>query len=65
MELDNQNSFERLLKEKGDKSPLLDTTKSSFVKGVKFCSINTNGIRGKMLKLFAFLDAHQFHVIIQ
>ena len=41
---------------KGDKSP-------SFVKGLKFCSININGIRGKILELLAFLDTYQAQVV--
>ena len=39
-ELEKQNRFEPLSREKGDKSPTPDTTKPSFVKGLKFCSIN-------------------------
>ena len=48
--MENQNRFEPLSREKGDKSPTPDTTKPSFVKGLKFCSININGIRGKILE---------------
>ena len=62
-ELENQNRFEPLSKGKGDRSSTPDTTKSSFVKGLTFCSININGIRGKVLELLAFLDAHQPHVV--
>ena len=53
-----------LSKEKGDKSPTPDTANSNFVKRLKFCSINIDGIRGKILELLAFLDAHQLHVVV-
>ena len=58
-----KNRFESLSREKIDKTPTPDTTKPSFVEGLKFCSININSIRGKILKLLAFLDAHQPHVV--
>ena len=45
------------------KSPTPDTVKPSFVKGLKCCSININGIRGKILELTVFLAAHQPHVV--
>ena len=62
IELENQNRFEPLSRKKGDKSPSPDTT--SFVKGLKFWSININGIISKILELLAFLDAHQPHVVL-
>ena len=43
--------------------PSPDTTKPSFVKGLKFCSFNINGIRGKFLELLVFLDAYQPHAV--
>ena len=63
MELDKRNGFEALSRDKGGKSPALDTTKPSFVKGLKFCSININGIRGKILEFLGFFDTHQPHVV--
>ena len=63
IELEYQSRFEPLSREKGDKSPTPDTTKPSFIKWLKFCSININGIRGKILEFLAFLDAHQPHVV--
>ena len=59
----NSNKHQcHLSREKGDKSATPDTTKPSF-----FCEKTEilqykwyfNGIRGKILEVLAFLDAHQ------
>ena len=63
IELENQNRFEPLSRERGDESPDPYTTRPSFVKGWKFCSININGVRGKILELLVFLDTHQPQVV--
>ena len=59
IEVENQNRFEPLSREKGNKSPTPDTTKPSVVKWLKVGNININSIRGKILEPLAFLDAHQ------
>ena len=50
IEVENQNRFEPLSREKG---------KPSVVKWLKVGNININSIRGKILEPLAFLDAHQ------
>ena len=55
--------FVPLTKEKKDRSSPCGTNKSSFISGLKFISMNINSIRGKKLKLLAFLDFHQSHVV--
>ena len=62
MNLETENRFVPLTKEKKDRSSLCGTNKSSFISGLKFISMNINSIRGKKLELLAFLDFHQPHV---
>ena len=61
--LETENRFVPLTKEKKDMSSPCGTNKSSFNSGLKFISININNIRGKKLELLAFLDFHQPHVV--
>ena len=61
--LETENRFIPLTKEKKDRSSPCGTNKSSFISGLKFISMNNNSIRGKKLKLLAFLDFHQTHVV--
>ena len=68
--LENENMFVPLTKEKKDGASPCGTNKSSFISGLKFISMNINSIRGKKkkkkkknLELLAFLDFHQPHVV--
>ena len=61
--LETENRFVPLTKEKKDRSSPYGTNKSSFISGLKFISMNINSIRGKKLELLAFLDFHQPHVV--
>ena len=61
--LETENRFVPLTKEKKDRSSPCGTNKSSFISGLKFISMNINSIRGKNLELLAFLDFHQPHVV--
>ena len=63
LNLDNQNRFDLLTKEKKTGSSALGTSKNNFIGGLKFVSININSIRGKKLELLAFLDFHQPHIV--
>ena len=60
--LETENRFVPLTKEKKNRSSPCGTNKSSFISGLKFISMNINSIRGKKLELLAFLD-HQPHVV--
>ena len=57
LNLENQNRFDPLTKEKKTRSSSNGTNKNNFV------SMNINSIRGKNLELLAFLDFHQPHVV--
>ena len=61
--LETENRFVPLTKEKNDSSSPCGTNKSSFISGLKFISMNINSIRGKNLELLAFLGFHQPHVV--
>ena len=76
--LDTENRFVLLTKEKKDSSSPCGTNKSSVISGLKFISMIINSIRGKKknnnnnnnkkkkqkkLELLAFLDFHQPHVV--
>ena len=65
LNLENQNRFDPLTKEKKTRSSSNGTNKNNFVSGLKFISMNINSIRGKKLELSAFLqvDFHQPHVV--
>ena len=61
--LETENRFVPLTKEKKARSSPCGTNKSSFISGSKFISMNINRIRGKKLELLAFLDFHQPHAV--
>ena len=61
--LETENKFVPLTKEKKDRYIAGGTNKSSFISGLKFISMNINSLRGKKLELLAFLDFHQPHVV--
>ena len=61
--LETENRFVPLTKEKKDRYSPCCTNKISFISGLKFISMNINSIRGKKLELLAFLDFHQPHVV--
>ena len=61
--LETENRFVPLTKEKKDRSSPCGTIKSTFISGLKFISMNINSIRGKKLELLAFLDFNQPHVV--
>ena len=61
--LETENRYVPLIKEKIDRPSPCGTNKSSFISGLKFISMNINRIRGKKLELLAFLDFHQPHVV--
>ena len=63
MNLETENRFVPLTKEKKDRSSPCGTNKSSFISGLKFISMNINSIKGKTLELLDFLDFHQPHVV--
>ena len=63
LNLENQNRFSLLTKEKKTGSSAFGTSKTNFIGGLKFVSININSIRGKKLELLAFLDFHQPHTV--
>ena len=63
MNLETENRFVPLTKEKKDRSSPCGTNKSTFISGLKFISMNINSIRGKKLELMAFLDFNQPHVV--
>ena len=62
--LETENKFVPLTKEKKDRASPCGTNKNSFISGLKFISMNINSIRGKKLELLAFLDFHQPHVVV-
>ena len=61
--LETENRFVPLTKEKKDRSSHCGTNKSNLISGLKFISMNINSIGGKKLELLAFLDFHQPHVV--
>ena len=61
--LETENRFVPLTKEKKDRSSPCGTNKSSFISGLKFISMNINSKRDQTLELLAFLDFHQPHVV--
>ena len=63
--LETENRFVPLTKEKKDRSSPCGTNKSNFIGGLKFISMNIKSIIGKKLELLAFLHFHQPHVAIQ
>ena len=52
--LETENRFVPLTKEKKDRSSPCGTNKSSFISGLKFISMNINSIRGKKTGIAGF-----------
>ena len=63
LNLENQNRFDPLTKEKKTGSSSFGISKNNFTGGLKFVSININSIRGNKLELLAFFDFHQPHIV--
>ena len=63
VDLETENRFVPLTKEKKDRSSPCGTNKSTFISRLKFISMNINSIRGKKMELLAFLDFNQPHVV--
>ena len=57
--MEEQNRFIPLAKDTETRTPSPGTKNNKFVSGLKFSSINVNGIRSKKLGLLAYLDFHQ------
>ena len=45
------------------RTPLTGSKNNKFVSGLKFSSINVDGIRSKKLELLAYLDFHQPQIV--
>ena len=56
LNLESQNRFDPLTKEKKTRSSSNGTNENNFISGLKFVSMNINSIRGKKLELLVFLD---------
>ena len=63
--LESENRFNPLGNSDKTKSsaPSTLTSKSKFIGGLKFFSININSIRGKKLELLAFIDLHEPQIV--
>ena len=57
------NKFDPLVKDMNKASSAPSTNKTKFLNGLKFVSLNINGIRGKKLELLAFLDYHKPDIV--
>ena len=55
--------FIPLAKDTETRTPSTGTKNNKFVSGLKFSSINVNGIRSKKLELLAYLDFHQPQIV--
>ena len=62
LNLEDQNRFISLAKD-STRTPSTGTKNNKFVSGLKFSSINVNGIRSKKLELLANLDFHQPQIV--
>ena len=64
LNLEDQNRFISLLVKDVETTAFSTGTKNNkFVSGLKFSSINVNGIRSKKLELLAYLDFHQPQIV--
>ena len=63
LNLKDQNRFISLAKDSETRTPSTGTKNNKFVSGLKFSSINVNGIRSKKLELLAYLDFHQPQIV--
>ena len=57
--MEDQNRFIPLAKDTETRTPSTGSKNNKFVSGLKFSSINVNGIRSNKLELLAYLDFHQ------
>ena len=63
LNLEDQNRFIPLAKDTETRTPSTGSKNNKFVSGLKFSSINVNGIRSKKLELLAYLDFHQPQIV--
>ena len=56
---EQSNKFDPLVKDMNKASSTPGNNKTNSLNGLKFVSLNINGIRGKKLELLAFLDYHK------
>ena len=61
--MEDQNRFIPLAKDTETRTPSTGSKHNKFVSGLKFSSINVNGIRSKKLELLAYLDFHQPQIV--
>ena len=61
--LEDRNRFIPLAKDTETRTPSTGTKNNKFVSGLKFSSINVDGIRSKKLELLAYLDSHQPQIV--
>ena len=59
LHLEDNNIFISLTKDGENRTPLTRTNNKKFVSGLKFSSINVNGIRSKKPELLAYIVAIQ------
>ena len=59
----DQNSYSSLAKNGETRTSSTGTKNNNFVSGLKFSSINFNGLRSKKLELLAYFDFHQPQIV--
>ena len=59
--MEDQNRFISLAKD--SETPSTWTKNNKFVSGLKFSSVNVNGIKSKKLELLAYLNFHQPQIV--
>ena len=60
---EQSNGFDPLVKDMNKAFSAPGINQSTSLKGLKFVSLNINGIRGKKLELLAFLDYHKPDIV--
>ena len=60
---EQSNRFDPLVKDINKASSAPSTNKTTSLNGLKFVSLNINGIGGKKLELLAFLDYHKPDIV--
>ena len=60
---EQSNKFDPLVKDMNKASSAPGNNKTNSLNGLKFVSLNINGIRGKKLELLAFLDYHKPDIV--
>ena len=63
LNLEDQNRFIPLAKDTETRTHSSGSKNNKFVSGLKFSSINVNGIRSKKLELLPYLDFHQPQIV--